>query len=203
MWFHEPLARYVKLRVAHAPGMPETSSPPPRVSDPDMSWCILGSLTKGFLGGGENVCGIPGACATRNFTHLARGPCGWQEYPSCEDSPFEVGIHGAMCGLSTHICLPPCGSEVYECYLDFSCEFSRTYSCVLWSWWGVHMGLILISVWYIPNVTSPYIDIIAFGNEVIYYYYNISWDCCVVCNSCGGMTGHDHSLFKFYFIQQR
>ena len=28
-----PLARYVKLRVAHAPG---TFSPPPRVSDPDM-----------------------------------------------------------------------------------------------------------------------------------------------------------------------
>ena len=31
-----PLARYVKLRVAHALGMPETFSPPPRVSDPDM-----------------------------------------------------------------------------------------------------------------------------------------------------------------------
>ena len=31
-----PLARYVKLRVAHAPGMLGTFSPPPRVSDPDM-----------------------------------------------------------------------------------------------------------------------------------------------------------------------
>ena len=30
------LARYVKLRVAHAPGMPVTFSPPPRVSDPGM-----------------------------------------------------------------------------------------------------------------------------------------------------------------------
>ena len=29
------LARYVKLRVAHAPGMPGTFSPPPRVSDSD------------------------------------------------------------------------------------------------------------------------------------------------------------------------
>ena len=40
-WFriqglHGPLARYVKLRVAHAPGMPGTFSPPPRVSDPGM-----------------------------------------------------------------------------------------------------------------------------------------------------------------------
>ena len=31
---HEPLARYVQLRVAHAPGMPGTCSPPPQVGDP-------------------------------------------------------------------------------------------------------------------------------------------------------------------------
>ena len=50
------------------------------VSDPGMHhvtcvthvpWCMSGSLTHG---GGENVPGIPGACATRNFTYLARGP---------------------------------------------------------------------------------------------------------------------------------
>ena len=35
-------------------------------------WCMPGSLTRG---GRENVPGIPGACATRNFTYLARGPC--------------------------------------------------------------------------------------------------------------------------------
>ena len=53
-----PLARYVKLQVAHAPGMPGTLSPPPQVSDPDMhqgtcvthvSWCMPGSLTSVFL----------------------------------------------------------------------------------------------------------------------------------------------------------
>ena len=32
---------------------------------------MSGSLTRG---GGESVPGIPGACATRKFTHLARGP---------------------------------------------------------------------------------------------------------------------------------
>ena len=82
---HGPLTRYVKLRVAHAPRMPGTLSPPrlqrkPLVSDPGMHhgtcvthvpWCMLGSLTRG---GGENGSGIPGACATRNFTYLARGP---------------------------------------------------------------------------------------------------------------------------------
>ena len=47
--WHGPLVRYVKLRVAHAPGMPGTFSPPPRVSDPDMHHSTLGSLTSGFL----------------------------------------------------------------------------------------------------------------------------------------------------------
>ena len=72
-----PLARYVKL--------PWTFSPPPRVSDPDMHhgtcvthvpWCIPGSLTNGFLWSRwrENVPGIAGACANRNFTYVVRGP---------------------------------------------------------------------------------------------------------------------------------
>ena len=51
-------ARYVKLRVGHAPGMPGTFSPPLRVSDPDMHHgtcvthvprCTLGSLTSGLV----------------------------------------------------------------------------------------------------------------------------------------------------------
>ena len=52
------LARYVKLRVVHAPGIPGTLSPPLCVSDPNMRhgtsvthvpWCMPGSLTCGFL----------------------------------------------------------------------------------------------------------------------------------------------------------
>ena len=82
---YEPLTRYVKLQVAHPPGMPGTFSPPrlqrkPLVSDPGMhhgtcvthvSWCMSGSLTRG---GGKNVPGIPDICAIHNFTYLARGP---------------------------------------------------------------------------------------------------------------------------------
>ena len=80
-----PLTRYTKLPVAHAPGMPGTFFPTPTskeplVRDPGMHhgtcfmyvpWCMLGSLTRG---GRENVPGIPGACANRNFTYLVRGP---------------------------------------------------------------------------------------------------------------------------------
>ena len=81
-----PLARYIKLQVAHAPGMLGTFFPPPRVSDPDMHhdtcvthvpWCMPRSLTNAFVWSRwrENVPGIPGACATRNFTYLNKGPC--------------------------------------------------------------------------------------------------------------------------------
>ena len=54
---HGPLARYVKLWLVHAPGMPGTFSSPPPVSDPDMHhgtcathvlWCMPGLLTSGF-----------------------------------------------------------------------------------------------------------------------------------------------------------
>ena len=90
---HGPLTRYVMLRVAHAPRMPGTFSRhrlqrKPLVSHPSIHhgacitqvpWCMSGSLTRG---GGENVPSIPGACPNRNFTYLARGPCG-QRNISC------------------------------------------------------------------------------------------------------------------------
>ena len=80
------LTRYVKLWVAHVPGEPGTFSSAPRVNDPEMHhgtcvthvpWCMPGPLPSGFLwtvGRGENVPGISGACTTRNFTYLVRGP---------------------------------------------------------------------------------------------------------------------------------
>ena len=77
---HGPLTRYVKSPVAHAPGMTRIQRKL-LVSDPSthhgtcvthVPWCMSGSLT---CGGGENVPGIPGACATRNSAYLARGPC--------------------------------------------------------------------------------------------------------------------------------
>ena len=36
-----------------------------------VTWCMLGLLTRG---GGENVPGMPGACATHNIVYLVRGP---------------------------------------------------------------------------------------------------------------------------------
>ena len=69
--YNGPLTRYAKLRVAHAPGMPGMFSPPPTSKETASKRSRHASLTHS---GGENVSGIPGACATRNFTYLARGP---------------------------------------------------------------------------------------------------------------------------------
>ena len=43
--YHGPLTRYVRLRVANAPGYRDRY----RVSMTNLPWCILGSLTSGFL----------------------------------------------------------------------------------------------------------------------------------------------------------
>ena len=104
-----PFARYAKLRVAHAPGMPGTFSPPPRVSDPDMHhdtcvthvpWCMPGSLISGFIWSRwrENVTGIPGTAP--NFTYLVRGP--WRRIllePACRHVPFPGHVYWASSGL--------------------------------------------------------------------------------------------------------
>ena len=84
-----PLIRYVKLQVAHAPGMLARFPPPTRVSDPDMHqgtcvtrvpWCMLGSLTSGFLWRPWR-----GKCSRHSqymrnpqLTYLVRGP--WETH---------------------------------------------------------------------------------------------------------------------------
>ena len=111
-----------KIAGAHAPGMPRTFSPWPQVSDPDMHhgtcvthvpWCMPGSLTSGFLWNrrrGGNVPGIPGACATCNFTYLERGPwfIFWLCFARIESNSSQVVhwyfrmIRGTGCNLQTH-----------------------------------------------------------------------------------------------------
>ena len=117
---HGSLARYLKLRVAHAPGITGTFSPPPRVSNPDMHhgtcvthvpWCIPGLLTSGFIWGRwqENISNIPSARATRKFSYLVRGP--WikaapfsQKCSPCSyfstcfhlGSEYRMGVRGAL-----------------------------------------------------------------------------------------------------------
>ena len=91
--------------------MPGKFSPTPRVSDPDMhhgtcvtrvSWCMPGSLTAVSyeVSGGENLPGIPSACATANFTNLVRGPMVVSIRSSCHVAdlllflPTDIGNSG-------------------------------------------------------------------------------------------------------------
>ena len=91
---HGPLARYVKLWVAHAPGMLGTFSPPPRVSDPNMhhgtcvthvSWRMPGSLTSGFFWSRWRGKRSRHSRSMRNsqFTYLARDP--WHHLQDSDD----------------------------------------------------------------------------------------------------------------------
>ena len=111
---HGSLARYVTLRVVHAPGMPGTFprhrlQRKPLVSDPGMHhgtcvtrvpWCMSGSL---IGGGGGNVPGIPRACATPNFTYLVRGP--WRRFPIvAEGNPRKrIAGHSVAMGDVTEV----------------------------------------------------------------------------------------------------
>ena len=88
---HGPLARYIKMRVAHAPGMPGAFSPSARVCDPDMHhgtcvthvpWCMPGLLNRGFLWNrwwGKHSWHSWRMC-NRNFTYLIRGALNISNY---------------------------------------------------------------------------------------------------------------------------
>ena len=63
----------------------------PRIAATHVPWCMPGSLTRG---GGENVPGLPGACATHILTYLVRGP--WstvlvRNYSNTAKSAWGVG----------------------------------------------------------------------------------------------------------------
>ena len=65
-----PLARYVKFRFAHAPWMPGMF---PLHRGFALPTCMHDARAVMHRWRGK-VLGIPGACATRSFTHLVRGP---------------------------------------------------------------------------------------------------------------------------------
>ena len=99
------------------------------VSDPGMHhgtcvthvpWCMSGSLTGG---GGENIPGIPGACATRNFKYLARGP---YIIP-------HVTCNRRISRLSTNIC-PMCQTKRVVIILDHL-QFSIQPGSNIWGEW--------------------------------------------------------------------
>ena len=84
------------MRVAHAPGMLGTFSPPP--ISKLVPWCMSGSLTRGA---------IPGACTTRRFTYLVRGTCcGYKDWGyNIPSSSNLVATQGFMLAQLLHIAI--------------------------------------------------------------------------------------------------
>ena len=72
---HRPLTRYEKSWVAHAPGMSGTFSPPPSPNETASHARAVMHIGIVIRGGGKNVPCIPGACAARSFTYLAKAHC--------------------------------------------------------------------------------------------------------------------------------
>ena len=117
----------------------------PLISDPDMHhhtcvthvpWCMSGSLTRG---GGENVPGIPGACATLNFTYLARGPWPfwarhtkpasefkWDLHATHPQKPMEISRIDLKCFVS--IRHPTASTNYRKCS---KCQHERALVCLI------------------------------------------------------------------------
>ena len=84
-----------------------------------MPWCMSGSLARS---GGENVPGIPDACAALNFTYLVRGPFSWEQfYSQCPNTILQ-------CVLKTIFCKSRVTSPMDQCV-----DGSVKYSCLLMS----------------------------------------------------------------------
>ena len=113
----------------------------PLISDPGMHqgtcvtyvpWCMSGSQTSG---GGKNVPGIPGACATRNFAYLERGQ--WHGHT--------LSFTGPMCGKSSAFQHNGLIIKIFCCF--FGVTLNRLLNKQLSSWWNQ-------TPFY--HVTSPY-----------------------------------------------
>ena len=137
---HGPLTRYVNLRVAHASWMRNRLKRKPLFSNPDthhgtcvahVPWCMSGSLT---CGGGENVPGSPGACATRKFIYLAIGPL----------NAHQIG-KPVLCQI-TH-CLPTnLNSAMYNIELLTFSEINTLIYLYLMDVW-LSISLVYTSIW--------------------------------------------------------
>ena len=97
----------------------------PLVSDPGIhhGTCFTGSRIRGD---GENVPGIPGACATRNFAYLVRGLFKWLEIKErkgnlAKKMPYHYGdvIMSAMASQITSFMIVYFTNMVYPSWSTF------------------------------------------------------------------------------------
>ena len=152
-------------------------------------WWMPGSLTRGD---GENVPGIPGACTTRSFVYLVRGPC---------------GVVSATWGSGTHWCDHRLFGHQLGC---------RDYKMG----WGV-MFLLVAMGWHAPldqncysvdeftisvglhSAPVPHPTVFHFGVEMCAFMFwcgellVVKWELCGIC-----AIGSKHSILLFVLINK-
>ena len=155
------------------------------VSDPGMhhgtcltlvSWCMSGSLTRG---GGKNVPGIPGACATRNFTYLARGPClsgqiriSWPVWVQCWTF-VNLNVYIYVPVPSTIMnCLLPVNEELIKSRTVLKYMLKSFFVLYLFSY-GISQSSAPIHQWVFISVDSYFVNCIPFINT--YPLWSIFW----------------------------
>ena len=150
----------------------------PLVSDPGMHlgtcvthvpWYMPGSLTHG---GKENVLGIPGTCATRKFTYLARGPWHGDSHTIafCTNESTLISM-GNYIARNSHN--PKCYQNTTKRIRNFRVRcfifFHENLVCFLYNYWlNIHTILCYITiVWVAPIsvVSRHYI----WGVQIIWY----------------------------------
>ena len=97
-------------------------------------WCMPGSLINiSFeVGGGENVPGIPSACATRSFTCLVRGPLSQEDninYYLFSDDFQHLSLPGAYKIID--LCCTAYKFSNIKIYMHFLCLFIAVIKKVL------------------------------------------------------------------------
>ena len=132
-------------------------------------------LTVSFeVGGGENVSGVPGACATRNFAYLVRGP--WQGYifritaPVCNPPTTEprhkwfpeISVSGSL--IPYHIYRNPHHNYIiirdlctilylstkFILFWDPMIREYCFYTCIWTRFWGIP-----VLCWYVVTLSRP------------------------------------------------
>ena len=146
-----PLARYIKLWVAHAPGLPGTFFPSPRVSDPDMHhgtcvthvpWCMPGSLNSGFFWNRLR----------RKRSQHSRRMCNLQFYASGK-GPIETSI--VVIYPYTTLTSP----YIYNMCLSKGCGClgtSKLRALIKVWFWSLSRALIFLNFWYVIINTIYY-----------------------------------------------
>ena len=154
-----PLTRYAKLRVAHAPGMPGTFSPSPRVSDPDMHhgtcvthvlWCRPGSLISGFLW--NRWRGKRSRCMRNpQFCVSGKRPMHWVWKWSYINHPADTCRYALS--LKMIIYNPPSRhmSLCTECENDHIFTTQRTHVVMHWVWKWTHVVMHWVWKWSYAN----------------------------------------------------